>query len=210
MRTVSGPRNRTLLIILGIILILIGALLGLLSSGALSAMPWAPDQATSLGSLAQPAQGYLIVLAIIAVVLFLLALWWLIAQIPTKDRTLPYRVADDPRHGIATVQPETVARAVQDQLEAIPGVTRAQAQLAGTAEEPELLARLTSSPRADINRVLEQFYRGVVRDLENAMGNPLRHVGVSLHVGRESTESTKTSVRTTGSASESPEQRALA
>ena len=205
MRTVSGSRNRTILLILGIVLLLAGVLLGALASGLAAQIPgvssWAPESSAALGSLLGPLSQYLLVLGIAGAVdrslSPIIGLWWLLAQIPRKDRTSPYRLQDDADHGIMTVDPKVLAQAVEDQLQALPGVTRAHADLAGSAHHPELTAKLTLAARTSVDRVLGEVYGTVVTDLETALETRLEHVGLQLDVARESAGDSKTSTRGT-------------
>ena len=214
MRTVSGSRNRTILLILGIVLLLAGVLLGALASGLAAQIPgvssWAPESSAALGSLLGPLNQHLLVLGIAATVLAaLFGLWWLLAQIPRKDRTSPYRLQDDADHGIMTVDPKVLAQAVEDQLQALPGVTRAHADLAGSAHHPELTAKLTLAARTSVDRVLGEVYGTVVTDLETALETRLEHVGLQLDVARESAGDSKTSTRGTSARTGADQQPAL-
>lgn len=202
MRTISASRNRTLLLLLGLLLLVGGVLLGLLATGAAATVPWmnrwAPDASASLGSLSGPAGEYLLAIGIAVTVLAaIFALWWLAHQIPTKDRTTPYRLTDDGDHGTVTVEPSVLAHAVEDQLEALPGITRARAELAGSARHPELLATITLAPRAGVERILGEVYGTVIADLETSLETRLEHVGLEIDATRESAGSAKTSVRGT-------------
>lgn len=211
MRTVSGTRNRTILLVLGLVLLVVGVALALLATGTATrisgAATWIPESSTTLGSVLGPANQYMLPIGIaVTVVVGLLALWWLLCQIPSKDHTGDYRLADDLEHGIVSVGPGVLARAVQDQLEDLPWITRAHAELAGTAGHPELLIRLALAPRTSVNRLLEQVYGTVVRDLETALETRLEHVCLELHVTREASGNAKTSTRqiSTSSASTEP------
>lgn len=93
-----------------------------------------------------------------------------------------------------------LAQAVQAQLEGLPRITRARAELAGTAGHPELLIRASLGPRTEVARVLEQIYGEAVPDLEAALETRLTHVAVELDATRESAGSAKTSVRGTTAA----------
>lgn len=204
MRTVSGLRNRTLLLLLGLLLLVGGILLGLVATAAAATVPWmnqwAPSPSTSLGSLLEPANQYLLAIGIaVTVIAGLFALWWLAHQIPAKDRTSPYRLADDDDHGTVTVAPGVLAQAVEDQLEALPGVSRAHAELAGSARHPELVATITLAPHTSVEWLLGQVYGTVIADLETSLETRLEHVGLALDATRDSASSSKTSVRgTTG------------
>lgn len=215
MRTVSASRNRTVLLLLGLLLLIGGVLLGLVATGTAATIPgldrWAPDSTATLGSLLGPAGQYLLIIGITTTVIAaIFALWWLLHQIPTKAPTTPYRLSEDADHGTVTLEPPVLARAVEDQLQALPGITGAHAELAGSARHPQLLATLTLAPRTDVQRVLGQVYTTVIADLEASLETGLDHVGLEIDATRESTGSAKTSVRRTHSQPQEQQQPSLA
>ena len=215
MRTVSASRNRTVLLLLGLLLLIGGVLLGLVATGTAATIPgldrWAPDSTATLGSLLGPAGQYLLIIGITTTVIAaIFALWWLLHQIPTKAPTTPYRRSEDADHGTVTLEPPVLARAVEDQLQALPGITGAHAELAGSARHPQLLATLTLAPRTDVQRVLGQVYTTVIADLEASLETGLDHVGLEIDATRESTGSAKTSVRRTHSQPQEQQQPSLA
>lgn len=200
MRTVSGPRNRTILVLLGLILLLGATALGLWAS------TWAPDTSATLGSLLGTLVNYPLLIAIVTTVIAVVfGLWWLFAQIPRKADTGPYRLVDDPDRGTVTVAPGVLARAVEDQLRAIPGITRALVQLAGTAGHPQVFITLTLDPATSLDRILEAVYTTVLPELQTALETPLQHVGLELDAERNPTDNANTSTRGTAAAP----QRAL-
>ncbi|MDA4829671.1 MULTISPECIES: hypothetical protein [Actinomycetes] len=215
MRTVSASRNRTVLLLLGLLLLIGGVLLGLVATGTAATIPgldrWAPDSTATLGSLLGPAGQYLLIIGITTTVIAaIFALWWLLHQIPTKAPTTSYRLSEDADHGTVTLEPPVLARAVEDQLQALPGITGAHAELAGSARHPQLLATLTLAPRTDVQRVLGQVYTTVIADLEACLETGLDHVGLEIDATRESTGSAKTSVRRTHSQPQEQQQPSLA
>ncbi|MDV5999558.1 hypothetical protein IUU84_08225 [Kocuria rhizophila] len=215
MRTVSASRNRTVLLLLGLLLLAGGIILGLIATGTAATIAgmnrWAPDSTASLGSLLGPAGQYLLIIGITATVIAaIFALWWLLHQIPTKAPTTAYRMSEDADHGTVTVEPAVLARAVEDQLEALPGVTGAHAELAGSARHPELLAALTLAPRIDVQWVLRQVYTTVITDLQTCLETGLEHVSLEIDTTRESAGSTKTSVRRAGPEPQEQQQPTLA
>ena len=203
MRTVPASRNRTVLLLLGLLLLIGGVLLGLVATGTAATIPgldrWAPDSTATLGSLLGPAGQYLLIIGITTTVIAaIFALWWLLHQIPTKTPTTAYRLNEDADHGTVSLEPSVLARAVEEQLEALPGVTGAHAEMAGSAHHPQLLATLTLAPRTDVHGVLGQVYTTVIADLEACLETRLEHVGLEIDATREAAGSTKTSVRRVG------------
>ena len=75
--------------------------------------------------------------------------------------------------------------AVSADVQALPGVTDADAVLRGTAAEPELTVRLTANDRTDLQSVLRAVQGRVVHDLQTAMGSPLSHLAVQVEVSPE-------------------------
>ncbi|MUN64912.1 hypothetical protein GMA12_17495 [Kocuria sediminis] len=200
MRTVSGVRNRILLTVLGLVLVLVGAWLVLVSTGAVSRAPGlgdlAPADGAALGDLLGPLGQVLLPVGTALVVLTLIgALWWLIHQIPTKDRPVDYRLHQDDDHGAVTIAPSVIATAVRTQCEELPGVKRASVDLSGSAREPELFLDLLLTPGASVERVLDQVYGTVVADLTQALEVELAHVAVRLDVSRAAAWDTRTAVQ---------------
>lgn len=200
MRTVSSARNRTLLIVIGVLLLVGGALLATVSFGLAAQIPWlstwAPEPQETPGSLLGPVSQYVVPVSVaLVVIVVLLALWWLLRQIPTKPRTTSYRISDDPELGTTTIAPSVIARVVEDHLQTLPGISGSQVDLAGTGGHPEILIRSTMGPRGNVNRVVEAIYGRVVQDAQNALQTEFAHVGVELDADRESASSRNSSTR---------------
>jgi hypothetical protein len=129
--------NRTLLGLLGLVLLAAGAAALTIGLGVLSppwlpvgpatallpsdpAVPtWAPYAATAAGAVVAPA-----------------ALAWLLAQARPRRSGPPWRAADP--QGATTVRPSVIADAVAADVAACPGVRGARATLVGPRERPEL------------------------------------------------------------------------
>lgn len=203
MRTVSGARNRILLILLGLVLALAGAWLVLTSTGAVSRVPelgeLAPADGAALGDLLGPLGQVLLPAGTALIALTLIgALWWLAHQIPTRDRPVDYRLHQDDDHGAVTIAPSVIATAVRTQCEELPEVKRASVELFGSARDPEVFLDLTLTPGASLERVLDQVYGTVVTDLTQALEVEPAHVAVRLDVSRAAARDTRTAVQKTG------------
>lgn len=202
MRTVSGARNRGLLTALGLVLTLAGVWLALLATGTASRLQGVdalvPAEGAAVGDLLGLVDQVLLPAGLALVVLVLLvSLWWLAHQVPTKGRPVDYRLQDDDDHGVVSIAPSVIATAVRAQCEELPDVTRATAELAGSARDPELLLDLTLAPDASVDRVLEQVYGTVVLDVAVALEVELAHVAVRLDVARAAPRDTRVAVQGT-------------
>lgn len=193
MRQTVGALNRTWLAIIG----LIGLLLGL--AGLLFATGLANQLAQALGlntQLAQPAepavpvdlqtvlepQPVAIITAVVGILLGLLALAWVIAQIPRRNQARPLRLHEDGADGLIICEPNVLTRAVENQIEDFPGVIDADAVLRGTASAPELTVNVTVDDRADVQEVIDRVHNDAAADLETALETPLRRLGVLVDV----------------------------
>jgi copper chaperone CopZ len=119
-------------------------------------------------------------------ILGILGLLWIIAQIPRKNPAQPYRLHEDPATGFTTCDPAVVAAAVEQQINALPGVISSSAMLRGTSTAPELTAKVTVDNRADVQDVIAAIQTTVLPDLSTALETQLRRVGLQLEVDSRS------------------------
>lgn len=186
MRRMAAAANRTGLIIVGLIGLLLG--LAVLALGFGFAEAVVPGLGADLGLapvaavLALPFSAAVAIL--VALILALIGLRWLGAQIPRKDFAKPLRMQRDSRTGVTTVNAEVIAEAVAEDLEATDEVVNAQAILRGTARQPELLIHVDVHERADIDAVVAEITDRVTRNCAQALGSPLSVVAVEIGIAR--------------------------
>lgn len=194
MRQKAGALNRTWLIIIGVI-VFAGGLLGLLmatgTAARMAGMAAANDQVfpTSITH-AFNASFVAVVLAIIGIILVLLGLAWIIAQIPRKNMAKPYRLQHDAEAGITSCSPNVLGRAAQNQVEQLPGVSKAASVVRGAATAPELILRLTATERADIQAIVTHISNEVADDFTAALESPLERLGVEIDISASRTSNT--------------------
>lgn len=194
MRKTAGALNRGWLAVLGILLILVASAAGLLGLGQLAmtgatlglALP-APDATVGSGLSAAAASSPITpaVMLLLAVALVVLGLLWLVAQVPRRHAARALRLHDDPSGGMTTCGPDVIARAVEEQVEALPGVTAATALLRGSAAEPELTVRVTANDRSDLLALFHELHGRVARDLADVLEAPLNRFAVELNISTE-------------------------
>ena len=193
MRQTASRLNRTWLTILGVLLLLAGAVGILLAVGQAAPLSqqaglgWTPPGSDRrlFGSASAGAfgQSWVVVLtALVAVVVALLGLAWLLAQIPRANAAKPFRLHDDARTGLTRVASNVLTDAVEAQVKTLPGVTGASAVLRGSAESPDLTLKVTADDRTDIGALLARLHDQVAADLADALDTRLRRLGVQVEV----------------------------
>lgn len=116
------------------------------------------------------------------IILGLLALWWILAEVPRRRAATSYRLHEDPARGITRCDPAVLAAAVEDDAGSLPGVVDSTALLRGTAESPDLALRLILNERADVQEALRQVRTDVLANLSRALEVPLHTAGIALEV----------------------------
>ena len=193
MRQTASRLNRTWLTILGVLLLLAGAVGVLLAVGQAAPLSqqaglgWTPPGSDRhlFGSASAGAfgQSWVVVLtAVVAVVVALLGLAWLLAQIPRANAAKPFRLHDDARTGLTRVESNVLTDAVEAQVKTLPGVTGASAVLRGSAQSPDLTLKVTADDRTDIGALLARLHDQVAADLGDALDTRLRRLGVQVEV----------------------------
>ncbi len=174
--------NRTVLLVLALVLIAAGVLALLVGIGQLFLDPASslvPASATTWLT-ARPWLWW--VGAGAALVLALLGLWWLIAQLRTEGVGSIDLAETGAGGGITTVRSSGITEAVEDDAESIGGVARAHARVAGRREQRvELTVVLTED--ADISRVRRHLEEQTIAHLRSALDAPDLPVHVELKAG---------------------------
>lgn len=199
MRHTAGGLNRTWLLIIGLVALLLGLTGILLASGTAASLTSAVNPGL------QPAgprkrilpegfqdvfasNGAAILVTIAAVIVGLLALAWLLAQIPKRQQARTFRLhAEDAVDGRTRCEPRVIADAVETDVEGIYGVTGASALLRGSATQPELNLDVKVDPRSDIRDIIDQIHSLIAPNLETALETPLRRTAVLINVSAPKT-----------------------
>ena len=186
MRRTAAAANRTGLIILGLIALLIGLAVLAIAFGLTAPIAPALEAGADLGPVASVlALPYAAVIAVVvALILAVIGLRWLSAQVPRKDFAKPFRMQADARTGLTTVNAEVIAEAVAADLEATDGVSDAQVILRGTARSPELLIHVDADERADIDAVIADVAERAAGNASMALGAPLSAVALEIGIAR--------------------------
>ncbi|RZU63259.1 hypothetical protein [Zhihengliuella halotolerans] len=194
MRTFPAGLNRTVLFVVGLML-LIGGLWALwpwLGRTVEVATPsWAggitadPEARIAEGApdLLELAWSPAVVIGL-GIVLAVLGIAWLLRQLPRSGRAGTLRFTDDPAAGATTMDPKVLESAVADAAEALPRVSSARAVLRGSAGAPNLLLHIEADPAARLGELTEALETGVAADAARSLGRPLEHLAIHYSVAR--------------------------
>lgn len=185
MKKSPGLLNRTLLTLFGLLLILLGAACLALAAGFLSGIGegWESSSRPFAGIGDALAQSWLAAVVIaVALVLFVLALWWMMRQVPQSGRASVFRFQEDTSEGVTVASADVIADAVAAHVEDLPHVTRAQVRLRGSRSEAKLLINLTVNERANLGDVTDQISHEVLPAAAEVLGYPLADVSYIVNV----------------------------
>ena len=167
--------NRTVLALLGLLLLLAGAFVLLIGSGAGTAvaagLPVAADAPPLALNADLPAwlpwAG-----AAAAVVVGLAALRWLVSQAVRVPPGANWQLADDANSGVTLLNTATAAAPLADEISSYPGVRAATARLAGVHQHPELHIRITMDDRASLADLPHRIDEVAITRLIDALDLP--------------------------------------
>lgn len=172
-------RNRTVLSLLGLILIALGVVGILLRAGVLAL----PDPSALWRQVADLVPGYewVVYVALIVLGLFLVWLGWrfIRAQFATPTTAVRELTLQRDDRGRTTVPAGAVAKALERDVQRLPGVQEASARLVGAGARPHVVVDATVDGWSDLGRVrgaIEATYQR----LQTSLGTSA--VEADLHV----------------------------
>jgi hypothetical protein len=194
MRQTAARLNRAWLTVLGLLLLLSGLAVLVVGTGLLRPIatavgvsrnrPGPTDRLFgSATSHALTLPWVALLLALAGLVVALLAVLWLLAQIPRSNSAKPFRLHDSVTAGLTRCAPSVLTDAVEAQVKGLPDVQNAAAVLRGTASRPDLTVKVTVSDRADVPRLLHTIATRVAEDLGEALDTQLSRLSVQVEIG---------------------------
>ena len=201
MRQTAGTLNRTWLAILGLLVLAAGLTAVLQAAGTLQTIIPTPPPGTKIvtGDLhAFFAQPWLLILFLsVSVFVGILALLWIIAQVPRKNLATSYHLQQEGTHGRTNCEPSVLAAAVREEINSLPEVVTSSVLIRGTAEEPDLTLKVTVNDQADIRALLRHLEKKTFVDLSIALEEPLHQRRVQIDVSTR-TQTTGTATQPAG------------
>ncbi len=171
-----GRLNRTILLLLGVLLLLVGATARGLATGWLSGLlPGVP--ASDSPVLPEVAFDRLLrqawvpyAVAGLGLVVAALALRWLLAQLPRRSGTGRIGVGDESGRGVTRLDASTVADAVEHDVEGYAGVRSAHAAVTGGRSGTTLTLSLVVEPDTDVRALRDRVRDHAQARLARALG----------------------------------------
>lgn len=165
--------NRTLLVLIGLVLLLAGLLGLVFGTGLLRGV--LPDPSAPLLPATVDTPGWLPwVVIVVAVLVGLLALRWLLAQARRRPRTstwtLPSSPVDDRDAGVTRMHSDRVADALAADVEDYDGVRGAAALLVGGRSRPQVQLEVTADAGADLAALRSRITEHALPRLRTALG----------------------------------------
>lgn len=178
----SAGGDRSLLVIIGLVVLAVGVLVALLGYGVFgSARAGRPllDPVVVDALRAQPLIARIVAIAV-GLLLLVLGLTW--AARSLRPERKPDLVLDRGPHTAITVSSSAAADALAAQATALPGVGRAKARMVGTEDAPALRVSLWLTDDADVRDVLERLDRQVLSSARSSLGLGALPVAVRLEL----------------------------
>lgn len=122
---------------------------------------------------------------IMGLLLLVVALAWLIRQLPRAVRAGILKLDDDVATGVTTMEPSVLERALTQQLEEDPAVQTAQVSFFGSATNPALLLRVTAEPWARVPALSDSLRTQVQQAITLCLGVEPEEITVEFSVGRK-------------------------
>jgi hypothetical protein len=179
--------NRTVLLLLGLLMTAAGVAALLAAYGAFgSAMAARVLADSSFSRYVGDNGGWLWpVVAAVALIVFLLAVRWLIAILFSTDRvrTLPLRTGRATDR--ITLAAPAVANAVREEIESDRVVRSAKVWLVGNPEQPLLAVNVDTDRDTDLGRLRDRIEQGALVHARQALDRPDLRVRLDLNVSRQ-------------------------
>jgi hypothetical protein len=183
--------NRTMMLLLALLLIAAG-----LDAGAASIGAYGPATQHSL-LMANPTGKFIgahgdwlwPVAAVAGLIVALLALRWLIALLLSTDRSGDLLISSGGQAGQTILASGALTDAVVEEIESYRGVSSARARLLGDPEEPRLVVTAALEESADFTALRQRIETGALSNARHALGQ------LSLPTQLDLTITTKRSAR---------------
>jgi len=119
------------------------------------------------------------------VLLLVLAVVWLIRQLPRSSRASTLKLSDDVATGVTLMQPSVLERALKDMAEEHPAVQSAQVWMHGSATAPSLQLHVTAEPWAQLPPLSTALDERLRAALALSLGEETRDFSIDYSVSRK-------------------------
>ncbi|NUL44604.1 hypothetical protein F7P69_05255 [Cellulosimicrobium funkei] len=187
MRSISGTRNRTVLVIVGLLMIL-AALWVAAASPALHHV-WPPAGQLSapadetLAGITSAHQSWLLPTALaVSVLLAVAGIILLVRQVPSRPNRSTLRITDQNDRLLGSLEPEVLERALVESMEDLPGVVQGSVRLGGSAGAPWIQATATVAEDSEAGWVAGLVRRTLAENVSTVLGVPPTRVDLLVQL----------------------------
>jgi hypothetical protein len=187
MRTVSGTRNRLILVPAALVALVAAAWLAAASFGAADRWPAAdavlPHGDSTPAALIAAHDPWVLPVAIALTVLALaVGIWLLALQIPSRPATAPLRFSDAGTADLGALEPAVLERALCEHVEGIAGVLEASVQVSGSTTSSWVQASVTISEDAETGWAARSVRELLAEDVRTVLGAPARQIDLLVRL----------------------------
>ncbi|WP_197322171.1 alkaline shock response membrane anchor protein AmaP [Saccharomonospora sp. NB11] len=175
--------NRTVLVVLALLLVAAGGLGGAASFGLLGSGIRRRSLTDNVVAdyVGRNGDWFWPVAAGVALVLVLLCVWWLLVILFSTDRTGDLPVAAG-GPGRTTLAPAAVVRALTEEIDSYRGVSSSGARVIGDADDVELVVTATVEDGVDLPALRQRIEREALAHARTALDNPDLPIRLDLTV----------------------------
>ncbi|WP_010539577.1 hypothetical protein [Dietzia alimentaria] len=187
MRSLSGTRNRLVLLVVGVLALVAAAWLGAVAFGLFSSVGalrgvLVPGEQT-VDALVQTHRVWLVTVAsVVAVLATLAGLALLLGQIPSQPGNTVLRFHDGDRTVLASVEPAVLERALAERVADSPGVLDGSVHVSGSTVDLCIQAEIAVSEGAEVEWTIEQARSLIAADVSTALGSAPRRVDLLVRL----------------------------
>lgn len=205
MRSLSGTRNRVVLVLAGVLALVAAAWLLAVSFGV--ALPGHSEPVVDLAAdstiaeFAQAQRDWLLpTAAAVAVLAALIGLLLLIGQIPSRPSSSTLRFHGDGTL-LGTVEPRVLERALADRLDQVAGIEESTLDVSGSTEALCVQGTVTAAADSEAEWSVGEARRRLAEDVETATGMAPQRIDllVALRSGRSTSgASSRVDIKSSG------------
>ena len=175
MRTLPGTRNRVVLALVGLLLLVAAAWLIAVSfrlsasGGPVDGLLVSSD--STVGAVIGPHRAWALPAGVAAAVLVTVAgLALLVGQIPTAPARSTLRVQEPDGTALAHLEPQVLERALAERAGDVQGIEDASVRISGSAAAIRVVAEVTVADGAEMGWAVEQTRQRLASDVETSLG----------------------------------------
>ncbi|MDQ3885741.1 MAG: alkaline shock response membrane anchor protein AmaP [Actinomycetota bacterium] len=178
--------NRTVLAILGVLVLAAGAFVLLIGTGILRRLVPISADAPLIARNVSPQPWVPWAVTAAAIIVVLLSLRWLVAQAIRQPPSSDWQLAPDTSTGTTYINSDAAAEPLGEEIADYSDVHSATARLTGARQHPHLYLRVLTNDRADITQLRHRIDAEAIPRLAQALNLPALSANLLLQLDASS------------------------